>query len=80
MGIVAAGRRSGSWRRLTPDMRLSIGLRPIHWNEALAEDLLAYLEFLLKWHVIPQKLDMHDVITNDRVADIKKFDAHGIEV
>ncbi|HEY7252034.1 MAG TPA: hypothetical protein VIG37_16170 [Methylomirabilota bacterium] len=33
----------------------------------------AYAEFLLKWGVIKQKVDVHDLITNELIGSINNF-------
>jgi hypothetical protein len=38
----------------------------------------AYLDFLLKWQVIKQKPAVADVVTNDLLADIDKFDPDAV--
>jgi NitT/TauT family transport system substrate-binding protein len=50
-----------------------------NWGVNSIENYDAYLDFLLKWDVIKQKPDVHDVVTNDLVADIDKFDPAAIE-
>jgi NitT/TauT family transport system substrate-binding protein len=50
-----------------------------NWGVNSIENYDAYLDFLLKWGVIKQKPDVHDVVTNDLVADIDKFDPAAIE-
>lgn len=44
------------------------------WGENSAANYAAYLDFLVKWGVLKQKVDVNDVITNDLIADINKFD------
>ena len=39
----------------------------------------AYLDFLLKWGVLKQKVDVKDIITNELIADMNKFDPAEIE-
>jgi NitT/TauT family transport system substrate-binding protein len=44
------------------------------WGENSVANYAAYLDFLVKWGVLKQKVDVNDVITNDLIADINKFD------
>jgi NitT/TauT family transport system substrate-binding protein len=49
-----------------------------HWGENSMANYDAYLDFLLKWEVIKQKPDVKDVVTNDLLVDIDKFDADAV--
>ena len=44
----------------------------------LRGELRAYAEFMLKWGVIKQKVDGHDLITNELIDEINKFDPNKI--
>ena len=44
------------------------------WGENSEANYAAYLDFLLKWGVLKQKVDAADIITNELIADINKFD------
>jgi NitT/TauT family transport system substrate-binding protein len=45
------------------------------WGESSIENYGAYIDFMLKWGVIKQKVDVKDIVTNDLIADINGFDA-----
>jgi len=49
-----------------------------HWGENSIANYDAYLDFLLKWQVIKQKPDVADVVTNDLLPDIDKFDPDAV--
>jgi len=49
-----------------------------HWGENSIANYDAYLDFLLKWEVIKQKPNVNDVVTNDLLADIDKFDVEAV--
>lgn len=44
------------------------------WGENSETNYAAYAEFLLKWGVIKQKVDVHDLITNELIGSINNFD------
>jgi energy-coupling factor transporter ATP-binding protein EcfA2 len=44
------------------------------WGENSEANYAAYAEFLLKWGVIKQKVDVHDLITNELIGSINNFD------
>jgi NitT/TauT family transport system substrate-binding protein len=44
------------------------------WGENIAANYAAYVEFLTKWGVLKEKVDPNDLITNDLIDDINKFD------
>jgi NitT/TauT family transport system substrate-binding protein len=44
------------------------------WGENSEANYAAYVDFMLKWGVIKEKVDVHDLITNELIADINKFD------
>ncbi|HLI11741.1 MAG TPA: ABC transporter substrate-binding protein [Alphaproteobacteria bacterium] len=44
------------------------------WGESSPANYAAYIDFLLKWKVIKQKVAADDLITNDLIADINTFD------
>jgi NitT/TauT family transport system substrate-binding protein len=48
------------------------------WGENSEKNYAEYLDFLLKWGVITQKVDVKDVITNELIDEINKFDANQI--
>lgn len=45
------------------------------WGQSSEADYAEYLAFLLKWGVISVKIKTEDVITNDLIDDINRFDA-----
>ena len=49
------------------------------WGENSEANYAAYLDFLLKWGVLKQKVAVDDIITNELIADINKFDPAAIE-
>ena len=49
------------------------------WGENSEANYAAYLDFLLKWGVLKQKVDVKDIITNELIADMNKFDPAEIE-
>jgi NitT/TauT family transport system substrate-binding protein len=49
-----------------------------HWGENSIANYDAYLDFLLKWQVIKQKPVVGDVVTNDLLPDIDKFDPDAV--
>jgi len=44
------------------------------WGENSETNYAAYAEFLLKWGVIKQKVDVHDLITNELIGSVNNFD------
>jgi NitT/TauT family transport system substrate-binding protein len=44
------------------------------WGENSEVNYASYLDFLHKWGVLKEKVDVKDVITNDLIDDINKFD------
>jgi NitT/TauT family transport system substrate-binding protein len=45
------------------------------WGENSPENYTAYIDFLVKNNIVKEKVDARDLITNDLIADINKFDA-----
>jgi NitT/TauT family transport system substrate-binding protein len=45
------------------------------WGESSESNYAAYVDFMLKWGIIKQKVAVKDLITNDLIADINDFDA-----
>jgi NitT/TauT family transport system substrate-binding protein len=45
------------------------------WGESSEVNFRDYVDFMLKWQVIKQKVDVHDLITNELIDEINKFDA-----
>jgi NitT/TauT family transport system substrate-binding protein len=48
------------------------------WGESSLPNYDAYVDFLLKWGVAKQKVPAGDLVTNDLIDDINKFDAAAI--
>ena len=48
------------------------------WGENSEANYAEYADFLLKWGVIKQKVDVKDLITNELIDEINKFDANQI--
>lgn len=44
------------------------------WGESNLDNYAAYIDFLLKYKVVKQKVDVKDIVTNDLIADINSFD------
>jgi NitT/TauT family transport system substrate-binding protein len=44
------------------------------WGENSMANYQAYLDFLVKWGVMKQPVPVADIVTNDLIADINKFD------
>ncbi len=44
------------------------------WGENSEANYAAYVDFLLKWGVLKQKVEAADIITNELIDDINKFD------
>jgi NitT/TauT family transport system substrate-binding protein len=44
------------------------------WGENSVANYAAYVDFLVKWGVLKQKVDARDLVTNDLIGDINKFD------
>ena len=45
------------------------------WGESSDTNYKDYIEFMLKWNVIKQKVETGDLITNELIDEINKFDA-----
>ena len=45
------------------------------WGESSIKDFDAYEDFLLKWKVIVQKVPATDLVTNDLIDEVNRFDA-----
>ncbi|MCX7380119.1 MAG: ABC transporter substrate-binding protein [Alphaproteobacteria bacterium] len=48
------------------------------WGENALANYDAYVDFLVKWNVVPQKVAAADLVTNDLIDDINKFDAAAV--
>jgi hypothetical protein len=48
------------------------------WGESSLKDFDAYVDFLLKWKVIKDKVPASELVTNELIDDIDQFDAKRI--
>ncbi|MGE5048953.1 MAG: ABC transporter substrate-binding protein [Deltaproteobacteria bacterium] len=48
------------------------------WGESSVKDFDAYQDFLLKWKVIKEKVPATDLVTNDMIDEVNRFDASRI--
>jgi NitT/TauT family transport system substrate-binding protein len=48
------------------------------WGENSEKNYAEYADFLLKWGVIKQKVEVNDLITNELIDEINRFDANEI--
>ncbi len=48
------------------------------WGENSEANYAAYVDFMLKWGIIKQKVDVKDLVTNEYIEEINKFDASAI--
>jgi len=44
------------------------------WGESNLANLDAYVDFLVKWKVVPQKVPAADLVTNDFLSEMNAFD------
>jgi NitT/TauT family transport system substrate-binding protein len=44
------------------------------WGENSEANYAAYVDFMLKWGIIKEKIDFRDLISNELIDDINKFD------
>jgi NitT/TauT family transport system substrate-binding protein len=63
--------RMDSWRLETGGVK--------RWGESNVENFDRYIDFLVKWKIVPQKVPANDLVTNDLIDDINTFDAAKIE-
>jgi NitT/TauT family transport system substrate-binding protein len=49
------------------------------WGESVMANYQAYLDFLLKQGVLKESVKAEDVVTNDLIGEVNKFDAAAIE-
>src|SRR5262245_1257938 len=63
--------RAKSWRLE------SVGAK--RWGDNLVDNYAAYVDFLVKNGVLKEKANAIDLVTNDLIDDINKFDAKAIE-
>ncbi len=45
------------------------------WGENSEANYAAYADFMLRWGIIKQKVDVKDLITNELIDEVNKFDA-----
>jgi NitT/TauT family transport system substrate-binding protein len=48
------------------------------WGESSIKDFDAYEDFLLRWKVIAQKVPATELVTNDLIDDVNRFDAAAV--
>ncbi len=48
------------------------------WGENSEANYAAYVDFMLKWGIIKQKVDVKDLVTNESIEEINKFDVSAI--
>ncbi len=48
------------------------------WGENSEANYAAYADFMLKWGIIKEKVDVKDLVTNEFIEEINKFDANAI--
>ena len=48
------------------------------WGETNEANLREYMDFLLKWGVLKQRVDAADLMTNELIGEINRFDAEAI--
>ena len=49
------------------------------WGESSIKDFDAYIDFLLKWNVIKDKFPAAELVTNELIDDINRFDVARVE-
>jgi NitT/TauT family transport system substrate-binding protein len=45
------------------------------WGENSEANYAAYADFMLKYNIIKEKVAAKDLVTNDLIADVNRFDA-----
>ena len=45
------------------------------WGESSINDFDAYEDFLVRWKVVKEKVPATDLVTNDLIEDVNRFDA-----
>jgi len=64
-------------RARIPQLRLEpAGVR--RWGETNEASLREYMDFLLKWGVLKQRVDAKDLMTNELIGEINRFDADAV--
>lgn len=49
-----------------------------HWGESSIPDFAAYQDFLVRWGVVKEKVPAEDLVTNDLVEEVNRFDTSRI--
>jgi NitT/TauT family transport system substrate-binding protein len=44
------------------------------WGESSLANYDAYVDFLVKWKIVPQKVAAGDLVTNDLIDEVNHFD------
>jgi hypothetical protein len=64
-------------RARIPQLKLEpVGVR--RWGETNEANLREYMDFLLKWGVLKHRVDAADLMTNELIGEINRFDAEAI--
>ena len=64
-------------RARIPQLKLEpAGVR--RWGETNETNLREYMDFLLKWGVLKQRVEAADLMTNELIGEINRFDADAI--
>ena len=64
-------------RARIPQLKLEpAGVR--RWGETNEANLREYMDFLLKWGVLKQRVDAADLMTNELIGEINRFDSDAI--
>jgi NitT/TauT family transport system substrate-binding protein len=48
------------------------------WGESSVKDFDAYEDFLVRWKVIPQKVPVADLVSNELIDEVNRFDAGAV--
>jgi NitT/TauT family transport system substrate-binding protein len=48
------------------------------WGESSVANYAAYVDFMLKWGIVKQKVEATDLVTNELIDEINQFDANAI--
>ena len=48
------------------------------WGESNIKNFDAYIAFLSKWKIVPVQVPANEIVTNDLIADINKFDVAAV--
>jgi NitT/TauT family transport system substrate-binding protein len=69
--VITLKARIANWRLSKSGVKL--------WGESSMEHYQAYLDFLVKWNQIKAPIKAAELVTNDLIADINKFDPKAVE-